>query len=225
MESSLEMNSHADSPVIGSEALIVRTHDKKDQVNGFANSLGTKTVDVMDAALGYEYEFTGYIYIMIVRNTLYSKKIGYHLIAPFIIILAGVEGNKQPKFMNQQPTTKHHSVFFPNDNICLPLSIKGILSYLPTRKPILAEYNKIETQLELTPPFTEWNPHKPSYGISENCMLDYDGNIIVPHEQKDVNVLPTRDENKVEVGVSSIMTDISEIFEPWSLSRVLEGTY
>ena len=38
--SSLEIDSHADSPVIGSEALIIRTHDRKVRVNGFTPALG-----------------------------------------------------------------------------------------------------------------------------------------------------------------------------------------
>ena len=93
------MDSHADSPVVGSEALIIRTHDKKVKVNGFTKSLGTKTVDVVDAALAYECEFTGNIYILIVRNALYFKEMGHNLLAPFIMRLAGLKVNEQPKFM------------------------------------------------------------------------------------------------------------------------------
>ena len=51
--SSLELDSHADSPVVGSEALIIRTHDRKFRVNGFTPALGYKTVDVVDAAIAY----------------------------------------------------------------------------------------------------------------------------------------------------------------------------
>ena len=58
VNSSLELDSHADSLVIGSEALIIRTYDRKVKVNGFTPELGSKTVDVIDAALAYECEFT-----------------------------------------------------------------------------------------------------------------------------------------------------------------------
>ena len=79
--------------------------------------------------------------------------------------------------MTRKPTTKHHSVYFKENNIRLPLEIKVIVSFLPTRKPSQEEYLNIGTRLDLTPPFTEWDPDNPSYGISENCMLDHDGNI------------------------------------------------
>ena len=40
--SSLELYSHADSPVVASEDLIIRTHDRKVRVNGFTPALGSK---------------------------------------------------------------------------------------------------------------------------------------------------------------------------------------
>ena len=53
--SSLELDSHVDSPVVGSESLTIITHDRKVRVNGFTPSLGLKTVDVVDAAISYEF--------------------------------------------------------------------------------------------------------------------------------------------------------------------------
>ena len=213
-------------PVIGSEALIIRTPDRKVKVNGFTPKLGSKTVDLVDAALVYECEFTGKILIMIIMNTLHLKEIKHHLLSPFIMRLAGVEVNEQPKFMKRYPTTKHHSVYLPNDDLRLPLSIKGIVSYLPTQKPSRKEYLDIETRLELTPPLSEWDPHNLSYGISEHCMLDHDGNIATtrdPDEAKNAILRNVNNAEIHEVGVSSIIAEISPTLEPLSLSTDLEG--
>ena len=79
--------------------------------------------------------------------------------------------------MTRNPKRKHDSFYFKESDIRLPLAIKGIVSFLPTRKPTQEEYLNTGTRLELTPPFTEWDPHNRSYGISKNCMLDHDGNI------------------------------------------------
>ena len=68
--------------------------------------------------------------------------------------LSGLEVNEQPKFMTRNPTTKHHSVYFKENNIRLPLAIKVKASFLPTRKPSQEEYLNIRTRLELTPTFT-----------------------------------------------------------------------
>ena len=50
----MELDSHAYSPVVGSEALMIRTHDRKVRVNGFTPALGSKMVDVFYAAIAYE---------------------------------------------------------------------------------------------------------------------------------------------------------------------------
>ena len=59
--------------MVGSKDLIIRTHDRKVRVNGFTPSLGLKMVDVVDAAISYECEFTGKVLIMIIRNGLHLK--------------------------------------------------------------------------------------------------------------------------------------------------------
>ena len=69
----MELDSHMDSPLVGSEALIIRTHDRKVRVNGFKPALRSKTVDLVDAAIAYECEFTGKVLIMIIRNGLHLK--------------------------------------------------------------------------------------------------------------------------------------------------------
>ena len=69
--SSLELDSHADSPVVGFKALIIITHDRKVRVNGFTPLLGSKKLDVVDASIAYDCEFTGKVLIMIIRNGLH----------------------------------------------------------------------------------------------------------------------------------------------------------
>ena len=194
-------------------------------INGFTPSLGSKTLDAVDAAIEYECEFTGKALIMIIRNELHLKEMKQNLLSPFITRLAGLEVNEQPKFMTRNPTTKHHSVCFKENDIRIHILIKGIVSFIPTRKPTQEEYLNIGKRLELTPPFTEWDPHNTSYGISKNCMLDHDGNI-----NSNINIPedPTVENPAIrtcEVGVISIMTSISPTLEPWSLSSDFEGEF
>ena len=134
-------------------------------------------MDVVDAAVAYECEFTGKVLIMVIRNRLHLREMKHNLLSPFIMRLAVLEANEQPKFMTRNPKTKHHSIYFKENDIRHPLAIKGIVSFLPTRKPSQEEYLNITTRLELTPPFTEWDQHNTSYGISEKNLMDHDGNI------------------------------------------------
>ena len=59
--------------MVGYKALITRTHDRTIRIHGFTPVLGTKMVDVDDAEIAYECEFTGKVLIMIIRNGLHLK--------------------------------------------------------------------------------------------------------------------------------------------------------
>ena len=86
--------------------------------------MGMWSVDVVDAAVAYECEFTGKVPIVVIRNVLHLREMNHNLLSSFIMRLAGLEVNEQPKFMTRNPTTNHHSIYFKENNIRLPLAIK-----------------------------------------------------------------------------------------------------
>ena len=94
---------------------------------GFTPVLGSKTVDVFDAAIAYECEFTGKVLIMVIRNRLHLKEMKHNLLSQFIMRLAITEVHELPKFMTRNATTKHCSVYFKENDIRISLAIKGIL--------------------------------------------------------------------------------------------------
>ena len=57
------------------------------------------------------------------------------LIPPFLMRLAGLEVNECPKFLARQPTDRHHAIYFPQEELLLPLKLDGIISYLPVCTP------------------------------------------------------------------------------------------
>ena len=58
------------------------------------------------------------------------------------------------------------------------LSLGGIFSYFPTCKPNVQEMTEIDDVYLLTP--SRFNPHNPSYAITESCMTDWEGEIVEP---------------------------------------------
>ena len=89
---------------------------------------------------------------MIIRNALYLKEMTVTLIPPIMMRLAGIEINECPKFLAKSPSIEHHSIYFPEHQLRLPLQINGIISYLPIRCPSQSEFdNRSESILELTP--------------------------------------------------------------------------
>lgn len=125
--------------------------------------------------MAYEYKFTGKVYLLIIRNALYFKEMEINLILPFIIQLAGLTVNEEPKFMVTNPTLHHHSIKFPSKESIFPLSITGIF-YLSTRKPSTLEMDMCDDyRIEIKPPFSNWNPYTPGYGQQEHILLNHDG--------------------------------------------------
>ena len=176
--SAIELDSHADSPVVGMHASIIRKTGKQVNVSGFTDRLGSAIpVDVVDAAVVYDCEYSGSSYTMIIRNALYLKEMKVHLIPPFMMRLAAIEVDECPKFLAKSPSIENHSVYFRQHDLRLPLQIYGIISYLPVRAPFENELLTISTELELTPNVPNWDPHDQMYQDQEESMITFKGEL------------------------------------------------
>ena len=101
-------------------------------MSDFSDELGKPvTVEIVDAALCYECEYTGETYLMVICNVMYLQKMTTSLIPPIMIHIAGLEINECPNILVKKPTVEHHSVYFPDHELRIPLKIHGIISYLP----------------------------------------------------------------------------------------------
>ena len=134
-------------------------------------------MQVVDAALTYDCEYTGTSYVMVIRNALYLKEMKVSLILPFMMRLSGIEINECLKFLAKVPTIQHHSVYFPSSDIRLPLKLHGIILYLPVPTTTDEEISNSALELELTPNVPDWKPHEDIYQQQEESMLTFQGTI------------------------------------------------
>ena len=114
---------------------------------------------------------------MVIQNALYLKAMNVSLIPPFMMRMAGIDIDECPKFLAKTPTIKHHSMYFPTQDLRLPLKLHGTISYVPVRIPNEDEMMSIETVLELTPKVDNWNPHDDCYEQQEKSMLTFGGEL------------------------------------------------
>ena len=177
--STTELDSHADSPVVGKYCKILELTGKTVKVSGFTSDLGQPLeVPVVNAAVAYDCIYTGMTYILVIYNALYFRNMEVNLIPPFMMRLAGLQVDECPKFLAIKPTVETHSLYFPAEDLRFPFQIEGIVSYLPTRKPDDEEIEKYRgAYLLLTPNSSTWNPHSSTYRDQEHGMLDYRGEI------------------------------------------------
>ena len=175
IDSRTELDSHANMPVVGRNALIIADTGNKVEVNPYTPAYEAMTVPLVDAALQYDCPYTGQSYILIVRNALSVPSMSNNLLPPFVLREAGIQANDVPKIHKDDPSVEDHSIYFKETGFRIPLSLWGVFSYFPTIKPTVEECDTNEEIYMLTP--NRWNPHSDVYARNEESMLDWEGNL------------------------------------------------
>ena len=113
-----ELDSHADSPVVGKSDAILEHAGKTVKVSGFSDSIGKPLqVPVVHAAVMFDDDVTGDSRILVINHALYLDDMEVNLVPPFMLRLAGVEVNECPNFLAKDPTLEHHSINFPMESL------------------------------------------------------------------------------------------------------------
>jgi hypothetical protein len=174
--SRLELDSHANMPVVGCEALVIDDLGINVDVCPFSPDYPAMKVKLVDAVLQYDCPLSGRVYMLLVRNAIHVPAMKNNLIPPFILREAGITVNDVPKIQVKDPTVYDHVILFPETKFFIPLKLFGIFSYLPTSKPTVADFEGCEELYQLTP--TRFNPHSEAYARNEDGMRDWEGNMI-----------------------------------------------
>ena len=101
--SKTELDSHADSPVVGQASKILEYTGREVLVSGFTEGLGKPLqVPVVTAAVAYENSDTGEVHILVIHIVLYIQDMINNLIPPMMMRLAGLVVDECPKFLRKQ---------------------------------------------------------------------------------------------------------------------------
>ena len=114
-----------------------------------------------------------------------------------------------------KPTEEDHSIYFPDTDFRIPLSLWGVFSYFIMSKPSTEQMMNAEDVYLLTP--SKMNPHCDAYATNEGNMLDWEGNMV-------------QQRHKVQVLLSDILEDVAVTAsvqvsraEARTIDTVLEG--
>ena len=200
VESCMELDSHANTPVVGKHAYIIAETGKKVDVSPFTPDYKPLTVPLVDAMVKYDNPYNGKTYILVLRHALYVPSMEHNLIPPFMLREMGVIVNDVPKIHKEDPTVDDHVITFVETGFRIPLSLWGIFSYFRTSKPThddLLSPNEVYILSTAT-----WNPHSDAYSANEQSMLDWEGNmqpkkdrqywIVLDDVEDDANTLQSR---------------------------------
>ena len=210
-ESRTELDSHADTCVVGQHALIVHDFERPVTVTGFDHEVATVEAKTVTAAILYDDPTSGRPIVLIISQAILIPGMEYNLLCPMQLRLNDVIVNDLPKFLcgsNRQETSHALQVreVDTREWYQISLSLQGVTSYFPTRKPTSKEYESEDNaKYELTYETPEWNPHCADFAASEERCTDSSGRLREPWEA-------TAGERNVFVSSTSVSKTLPE---PW----------
>ena len=173
-----ELDSHTDTCVIGKNALITHDFNRPVSTTGYDQSQGTihRNMKTVSAALAYDCPRTGQVIILMVNQAIHIPTMENNLLCPMQIRMNDVKVSEIPKFLADNPTDETHAITFQDGeaSFIIPLSLDGVTSVFPTRKPTMEEYNN-GIRFDLTYESPVWDPHSSTFSDRESNMVGADG--------------------------------------------------
>jgi hypothetical protein len=183
-ETTLELDSHADTCVLGCDALILHDYLRPVRVQGYDPSLGTVQYNTVSGALAYDHPNSGETYHLVVNQAIHIPHLDHHLLCPMQCRVNDVTVNETPKFLAQDLTEHTHALTVqdpdnPIQTVILPLALRGVTSLLNVRTPSLNDWNSGHfKRLHLTSETLTWDPTTSHFADQEALMTDYAGTIV-----------------------------------------------
>jgi hypothetical protein len=145
-ETTLELDSYADTCVLGRDALIILDYQQPVSVVGYDKSLGSKTYHTVSGVVAYDDPWTRRTLHLIINQTIHIPHLYYHLLCPIQCRVNDVTINNLPKFLAANPTDQMHALTVNDpDNhlqlVILPLTLRGVTLLLNVRTVTIDEFN------------------------------------------------------------------------------------
>ena len=163
----IELDSHADTSVIGNNCRVISYTDKTCQVAPYHPDYDSmQDVPIVQAGTAYDNPETGETLILIINQGLYfGEGLPVSLLNPNQMRYNGVEVDDIPKHLARDPSKATHSIYFPEHDIRIPLTMRGVISCLPVRKPTVQEVESCRW-INLTSD-ADWDPHSNDFAENE----------------------------------------------------------
>jgi hypothetical protein len=119
------------------------------------------------AATAYDDPKTGITYILILGQSIYmGDRMNTSLLCPNQLRTNNIMVDDIPKHLAPQSKPSTHSIICSNEDMILPLSLKGVISYIDTRTPSQEELDTCKW-ITLTNEH-DWDPHSEFFQEQEN---------------------------------------------------------
>jgi hypothetical protein len=145
-ETTLELDSHANTCVLGRDALIILDYRQPVFVVGYDKSIGSKTYQTMIGVVAYDDPQTGRMLHLIINQAIHIPHLDHHLLCPMQCHENDVTINNLPKFLAANPTDQTHPLTINDPNnplqpVILPLTLRGVTLVLNVRTVTINKFN------------------------------------------------------------------------------------
>ena len=183
VETKIELNSHADTCVVGDHCLILHDHNRPLNVYGYDPTAELKHACIVDAPVAYTKPETGQVVILLLNQMIEMKGIDHHLLCSMQCCVNGVLIDEVPKFLEPIPSETMHDIQIENPfELKLKESLVTFTSYFEVRKLTQEEYEDQDIlEIELMAKAPLWDPSSPEYSYQEQSMFNYRGQFVSPN--------------------------------------------
>ena len=163
-EANSELDSHADTVCAGKNFIVIEYTNQACDVHGFSKDIGSfKSIPVAKVATAWIDPNNGEVFILVFNQALYfGNKLDHSLVCPNQLRAYGITVDDVPKQFDKRST---HSIYAPEDEVRIPLQMKGCISYFSSRVPTKYELED-SSWIVLTSP-QEWNPYSDLFIANE----------------------------------------------------------
>ena len=176
-ESRSELDSHADTCVLGSNALIIHEFGKKVRVHGYDALQGAKTYRLVSGVVAYDDPSDGVVKMLVIHQAIHVPHLVHNLLSSMQLRDNDLKVNDEPKHLMSCPMEDHNAIVFPEtaerEELRIPLTFHNVTSCFPTRKPSRAEWDACDDVqiFELTYESPEWLSQAERFKEQEEAML------------------------------------------------------
>ena len=127
--------------------------------------------------LAHNDQATGKMTILVVHQAIHIPTMESNLLCPMQVQMNDVKVDETLKVLHENPTDIMHAISGKDADgiqITIPLSMKGVTSYFPTRKPTEEEFNSCP-RFDVTYEVPIWDPHSEIFKQQEEALLDNRG--------------------------------------------------
>ncbi len=181
------------------------------------------------AIIAYDDAITGESYIIIFHQALYfGQHLKNILLNPNQIRVNDVQVEDAPRHLTKGQSS--HSIKFPQEDISIPLSMYGCLSYFTVRSPTQEEINQCLT-LSATAENLEWNPYSDKFAQNE---ASYDGSLRIPITRRAMNYVSSNEHeiidtiqqdmqciNAIQTSKPQLYVQPEELAHKWAIGKVI----